>query len=363
MLFLDGEVGRALVTFIVDMSNEQVQPGEGDHPAVFVSGADIDGPSGVEMTDQGDGTWKLEVEMFMGTYTYKFRNGLYSVWDGPGWEDGAILAAEHCAFGEFNDRHVVVGEGPVTVGPFMFNHCGGGGDYELVWSDEFDGAEIDTNKWGYDIGGGGWGNNEAQFYTDRKENARLSGDGKLIITAIKEDYQGKKYTSARMVTRGKGDWKYGKVEVSAKLPYGAGTWPAIWMLPTDWVYGNWPDSGELDIMEMFGNNPNHVLGTIHCKAYNHMNGNQKGGSIESDQVYSSFHKYHIEWDEWTVKFFMDDIHYFTFENEKTNWEVWPFDQRFHLLINLAIGGVVLPIDDSIFPVQYEIDYVRVYARK
>jgi len=358
------DVSGVGVVFVVDMSAEEVEAGEGDHPAVFVSGVDIHGPTGLEMTDQGDGTWKLTTELEPGTHTFKFRNGRYSMWDGPGWESGETLFNEHCAFGEFNDRHVIVAGEPVTIGPFPFGHCGSGGDYELVWSDEFDGSEIDRSKWGFDIGTGnnGWGNNEAEYYTDRKENAHLS-DGKLIITARKEDYESKKYTSARLKTKEKGDWTYGKVEVRAKIPFGDGTWPAIWMLPTDNKFGIWPNSGEIDIMEVFAFNPNHVLGTVHCEHYNWMNGNQKSGSIDNDKIYSEFHDYSIKWDEDTIMWFMDGTHYFTFENEKTGWKVWPFDERFHLLINLAIGGVVTPIDDSIFPVDYEIDYVRIYAKK
>merc|ERR1712080_609835 len=109
--------------------------------------------------------------------------------------------------------------------------------------------------------------------------------------------------------------------------------------------------------------PNLVLGTAHCEKYNWMNGNQKGGSIDNTHVYAEFHNYIIQWDDHSIMWFLDDQHYFTFEDEHSGWQAWPFDQRFHLLINLAIGGVVMPIDDSIFPVDYEIDYVRIYQRK
>ncbi|MEL6867121.1 MAG: glycoside hydrolase family 16 protein, partial [Bacteroidota bacterium] len=146
-------------------------------------------------------------------------------------------------------------------------------NYELVWSDEFDGTAIDESKWSYDLGDGcdisedlcGWGNNELEYYTDRSENSFIR-DGKLVIEAKKEFpfYQGQhEYTSARMVTKNKGDWTYGRIDVRAKMPLGQGLWPAIWMLPTDNTYGIWPKSGEIDIMEYLGHEPERVFGTIH----------------------------------------------------------------------------------------------------
>ncbi|MCX8074050.1 MAG: glycoside hydrolase family 16 protein, partial [Clostridia bacterium] len=125
----------------------------------------------------------------------------------------------------------------------LFDNLNSAPVWRLVWSDEFDyTGKPDSNKWGYDIGGGGWGNQELQYYTDRLENARVE-NGKLIIEARRENYGGREYTSARLVSRNKGDWLYGRFEIRAKLPGGRGTWPAIWMLPTDWVYGGWPNSG------------------------------------------------------------------------------------------------------------------------
>ena len=145
--------------------------------------------------------------------------------------------------------------------------------YQMVWNDEFDGTAIDNSKWSFDLGNGcdisedlcGWGNNELEFYTDRPENAYLK-DGNLVIEARKESplYLGEHlYTSARLVTKNKGDWRYGRIDVKAKMPIGQGIWPAIWMLPTDEVYGGWPRSGEIDIMEYLGHEPNRVFGTIH----------------------------------------------------------------------------------------------------
>ncbi len=234
---------------------------------------------------------------------------------------------------------------------------------QLVWFDEFtaDGSP-NAAKWGYDLGGDGWGNDELQYYTDRTENVMVE-NGKLIITACKESYGGMEYTSARLVTKNKGDWLYGRIEVNAKLPEGTGTWPAIWMLPTDWEYGGWPASGEIDIMEHVGFDMGNVHGTIHTEAYNHSLGTQKGDNIIIPDVHTAFHTYAIEWTEDTIHFFADNERYFTFVNNHSDYTTWPFDKRFHLLLNIAIGGSwggQQGVDDEIFPQTLEIDYVRVY---
>ncbi|WP_420581107.1 glycoside hydrolase family 16 protein [Reichenbachiella sp.] len=167
--------------------------------------------------------------------------------------------------------------------------------YKLVWFDEFDYSGLpDVSKWSYDVGDGcpnvcGWGNNELEYYTEeRLENARVE-DGHLIITAIKENMGSKAYSSARLVTREKGDWTYGRIEVKAMLPSGVGTWPAIWMLSTDWSYGGWPESGEIDIMEHVGYESNKIYGTVHTKAYHHSIGTQKGGEIIIEDCEEDFH--------------------------------------------------------------------------
>lgn len=235
----------------------------------------------------------------------------------------------------------------------------------LIWSDEFEytGAP-DPDKWGYDIGGGGWGNDELQYYTNRPENIRVE-DGKLTITALLEDYNSNEYTSARITSRGKGDWLYCRVEVSAKLPAGKGTWPAIWMLPTDREYGGWPSSGEIDIMEHVGYDMGTVYGTIHTEAYNSTLNNARGDDIYISDVNTSYHVYVIEWSPDTIHFYADNIRYYSYPNYGTGYERWPFDKRFHLLMNLAIGGEwggQEGVDNSIFPQTLEIDYVRIYQR-
>lgn len=235
---------------------------------------------------------------------------------------------------------------------------------KLVWADEFKNKGLpDSNKWGYDTGGHGWGNNELQFYTNqRKENARIE-KGKLIIEARKENYQNAKYTSARLVTKNKGDWKYGRIEVKAKLPKGKGIWPAIWMLPTKWEYGGWPKSGEIDIMENVGYMPDSVFGTIHTERFNHAIGTQKTKGLYFNNLSSAFHIYSVEWKENNIDFFIDNKKYYSFSNDKTGSESWPFNKEFHLLLNVAVGGNwggKFGVDDSIFPQTMEVDYVRVY---
>ncbi len=237
--------------------------------------------------------------------------------------------------------------------------------YKLVWADEFETVGLpDTTKWSYDIGGHGWGNNEAQFYTQsRKENARVE-NGKLIIEARKEKWEGKKFTSARLVSKNKGDWKYGRFEIRAKLPQGRGVWPAIWMLPTVWDLGGkgWPDNGEIDIMEYVGYAKDTIHGTIHCKDYNHVIGTQKGKNIQIQGVENDFHNYILEWTDSKIEIFVDDKKYFEFAKEE-GWEKWPFFKEFHLILNIAVGGNwggKYGIDETGYPKRMEIDYVRVY---
>ena len=235
-----------------------------------------------------------------------------------------------------------------------------------IWSDEFsiDGAP-DPAKWGYDIGGSGWGNNELQYYTSSTNNASVS-NGILSIAAHKEFLNGRNYTSSRLVTRNKGDFLYGRVEVRAKLPSGRGTWPAIWMLPTDWEYGNWPKSGEIDIMEHVGYDPTRVHFSIHTDDYNHTKGTQKSTNRLIPTALTEFHKYRVDWTPYAVRGYFDDEFMFEFVNEGKGPSAWPFDKKFHLLLNLAIGGNwggVNGVDDSIFPAMFEIDYVRVYKMK
>ncbi len=239
-------------------------------------------------------------------------------------------------------------------------------EYKLIWSDEFNyEGLVDSSKWSYDIEGNkdGWGNNELQNYTKtRKENAFVDGQN-LHIVALKEKWDKKDYTSARLITKGKGDWLCGKVEVRAKLPGGKGIWPAIWMLPTDWEYGGWPKSGEIDIMEHVGYMPDSVFASAHTETYNHMIGTQKTKGIYLPDCEKEFHNYILEWDEKEYRVFVDTTQYFAFKNEGTGPKEWPFDKRFHLLLNVAVGGnwgAAQGFDKNIFPCEMLVDYVRIY---
>lgn len=237
--------------------------------------------------------------------------------------------------------------------------------FNLVWSDEFNiDGKPDNSKWDFDIGGNGWGNNELQYYTSDSVNVRVK-DGKLEIEAHYYPNLAIKYTSARIVTKNKGDWKYGRVEVKAKLPSGLGTWPAIWMLPTDWEYSGWPSSGEIDIMEHVGYEPNVIHGTVHTEAFNHSIGSQVSNNVVIPTAISDYHIYAIEWNENRIDFYIDEKQYFFFENQNKTYREWPFDKRFHLIMNVAFGGNwggTQGIDNSIFPVKMDIEYVRVYEK-
>lgn len=236
--------------------------------------------------------------------------------------------------------------------------------WETVWGDEFDGSGLpDGSKWKYETGGNGWGNQEKQFYTrEDTDNARVE-NGTLIIEARRESVQGNAYTSARLNSRE--SWTYGRVEVRAKVPAGRGTWPAIWMLADNDTYGDqyWPDNGEIDIMEHVGYDEGVIHGTIHTKAFNHIEGTDKGSSRTVPTATSAFHVYAMEWTPNEIRVFVDGENYFTFANQEPyGWEEWPFDQPFHLLLNVAVGGTwggAEGIDDSAFPEQLVIDYVRV----
>lgn len=243
------------------------------------------------------------------------------------------------------------------------------GTYTLVWSDEFDVEGLpDASRWGYDVGDGcpnlcGWGNGELQYYTEtRLENARVE-NGSLIIEARKEPFGSREYTSARLVTKGKGDWLYGKIEISARLPSGVGTWPAIWMLPSESFYGGWPASGEIDIMEHVGFAPDSVFAAVHTSAYNHTLGTQRMGRTAIPDAETAFHVYAIEWTPTRIDFYVDGTRYFSFLKEGPSYEVWPFDRSFHLILNIAVGGSwggLQGVDDTIWPQRLVVDYIRVY---
>lgn len=242
-------------------------------------------------------------------------------------------------------------------------------EYQLVWADEFDGTAVDTSKWSFQIGNGcpnlcGWGNNELQYY--RAENASVA-DGHLTITAKKENYEPFKYTSARMRTLNKGDWKYGKFEIRAKLPEGQGMWPAIWMLPTDQVYGTWAASGEIDIVELVGHEPDIVHSTLHHGAKWPKNIHTGAPfKLEEGKFSDGFRIFTAEWEKGEIRWFVGDSLYQTQTKWRSEGNAFPapFDQKFHMILNLAVGGTWPQNPDSttVFPQTMVIDYVRVYQK-
>lgn len=244
--------------------------------------------------------------------------------------------------------------------------------WKLVWADEFNYQGLpDREKWSYDVGGHGWGNKELQFYTDaRKENARVE-NGSLIIEARRDNWQDHEYTSARLVSKTKGDWTYGRFEVRAKLPTGKGAWSAIWMLPTTKSYGEWPNSGEIDIMEQVGFEPNVVHASVHTKSYNHNINTHKTAKTDVPNATTGFSVYAVEWTPEEIRGYINDRQYFTFKNERltnssADYQQWPFDQPFHLLLNIAIGGTwggQQGVDPAVWPQRMEIDYVRVFSHR
>ncbi|UKT63568.1 glycerophosphodiester phosphodiesterase family protein [Pedobacter mucosus] len=237
--------------------------------------------------------------------------------------------------------------------------------WKLKWADEFDDAGLPLNKnWSYDVGGKGWGNNELQYYTAADSANANVKKGNLNITIVKEDKENNHYTSARIISKNKFDFKYGRVEVRAMLPAGRGLWPAIWALPTVPKYGGWPKSGEIDIMEHVGYEPDSVYGTVHTEKFNHIIHTQVGKGVKINP-YKAYHIYAIEWYEDRMDFFVDDEKYLSFKNTGKGSPEWPFDQNFHLILNVAVGGGwggKMGVDETIFPATMKVDYVRVYQK-
>ena len=239
---------------------------------------------------------------------------------------------------------------------------------ELVWSDEFGGSgALDASKWMYNLGGGGWGNNELEVYTNSTDNVTQSG-GNLVIKALQS---GGNYTSGRVLTKGKQNFKYGRVDVRAKVPQGKGIWPAIWMLGSDIDQNNWPKCGEIDMMELRGQTPTEILSTMH---FADNTGGHKyegipsvklpdGGSFAND-----FHTYSVVRGKDQMQFFLDGKQYYSFSTSNTGSANYPFNNDFFVVLNVAVGGDFLgaggnPDASSVFPQQMLVDYVRYYQYK
>ncbi|HJU54809.1 MAG TPA: glycoside hydrolase family 16 protein [Pyrinomonadaceae bacterium] len=248
--------------------------------------------------------------------------------------------------------------------------------WTLVWGDEFNGsagAAVDGTKWVMETGGGGWGNNELEYYTNSTRNAAMDGTGNLVITAIQETLARKfrcwygqcQYTSARLKTQGKFNQAYGRFEARIKVPYGQGIWPAFWMLGNNIQKAGWPNCGEIDIMENIGREPAIVHGTIHGPGYSGANGIGSGYSLQSGAFSDTFHVFAVEWEPNVIRWYVDGALYQT----RTPADLpagasWVFDHPFFMILNLAVGGYWPgnPEATTMFPQKMYVDYVRVYRK-
>ncbi|KEQ18494.1 hypothetical protein GZ78_13500 [Endozoicomonas numazuensis] len=275
----------------------------------------------------------------------------------------------------------------MTLFTLFVSHVSSASEWKLVWQDEFDYTGLpDNKKWNYEEGY--IRNSELQTYTRDKQNARVE-DGILIIEAHQQKRAdantntctssnriiqwwcrktGSKqeayyYTSASLTTQSRFEWTHGRIEVRAKLPQGRGVWPAIWLLGTRIEEVGWPATGEIDIMEFVGYQPDRIHGALHTGNRNHKKGNAATGSISVSDTGKNFHTYAVEWSSDTVEFYLDDQKYFIYQKEGGSAADWPFDDPMYLIINLAIGGGwggKEGIDRAVFPQQFLIDFVRIY---
>jgi len=235
----------------------------------------------------------------------------------------------------------------------------------LAWSDEFNGKTLNTSSWTYETGGSGWGNNELEYYTNSVKNTFLTG-GYLVIEARKETYGTNSYTSARLKTQDKKTFTYGRIDIRAKLPKGQGLWPALWMLGNNISqsgYG-WPACGEIDIMELVGNNSQRVYSTVHWGQENSSFHDSKGGnySLSTGSFNDTFHVFSMQWDTSKMVFLIDDYPIFTVNKSDMTTGTYPFDKPFFFIFNVAVGGnwPGSPNSSTIFPQRMIVDYVRVY---
>ena len=375
-----------IINFTIDMNAVSYPNDEYDSVVINGSWNDWLGWGVILSDNDGDGVYQGTISLDAGEYEYIIAvTGASDDWSGWGVIFNAPLGSE-CDFNpgdEWANYGISINNNDIEqsycVGSCdevcSDNNDGGDGSdgddntipgiegYEMVWNDEFNNDVINSSNWNFEIGTGnwGWGNGEHQYYTSRTENAFIE-DGKLIIKALYENYSGSNYTSARMTTKNKGDWAYGKVLARIKVPEAGGTWPAFWMMPTNSVYGGWPNSGEIDIMEHYGCDPGHVHSTVHNNTYNWNGGIPPTSYSTYTNATSDFHIYEVEWTEDKMDFYVDDSYLGTYFKTSGGWQQWPYDQEFYIILNLAIGSHFMACDtqNELFPQQLEIDYVRVY---
>ncbi len=240
---------------------------------------------------------------------------------------------------------------------------GQGNGWQVVWEDQFDGPTLDSTKWVRETGGGGWGNAELEYYTDRGSNARVEG-GHLIIQALQESFGNREYTSARLKTQNLGAWRYGRVEARIQIPRGQGLWPAFWMLGEDIGQVGWPECGEIDIMENIGREPAVVHGTVHGPGYSGANGKGAPYQLTTGTFADSFHVYAIEWEPQAIRWYVDGYLYHSVTPQDLPGR-WVFDHPFFIILNVAVGGnwPGSPDQTTVFPQTMLVDYVRVYQQQ
>lgn len=238
--------------------------------------------------------------------------------------------------------------------------------YTLSWADEFNSTSLSTTIWSFENGDGcpnicGWGNNELEYYTNRTDNLFFQ-DGKMIIEARKEDFSGKSYTSSKILTRGKKVFKFGRIDIRAKLPKGKGIWPAFWLLPQNNIFGGWPKSGEIDLMEMIGHEPGRTYGTLHFGPGPGSTQLGRNYTLPSGIFNDEFHVFSLEWKQDQVKWLVDGVSYSTYTIADFGTNNYPFNEDFFLIINMAVGGnwPGNPDSSTYLPQWLIVDYVRVY---
>jgi beta-glucanase (GH16 family) len=240
--------------------------------------------------------------------------------------------------------------------------------WELVWSDEFEGAKgasPDASKWGFDVGGDGWGNQQLEFNTDSPDNVSLDGDGHLAITARRQALGNNRFTSGRIQTRGRFSQRYGRVEARVKLPSGRGVWPAFWMLGDDFETAGWPACGEIDILELRGQEPSVVVGSLHGPGYAGGDAITSIHRLKEGRFDADFHRFAVEWDPARIVFLVDDEPWQTVTADRVLAKgPWVFDQPFFLLLNVAVGGMFVgpPDATTTLPQSMVVDWVRVFRR-
>lgn len=246
------------------------------------------------------------------------------------------------------------------IGLLSFSFCWAQqAERKLVWQEEFNGDALNERVWNFELGDGcpnicGWGNNEKQIYT--KDNHSLK-NGNLVINVLK---QGDGYTSTRITTAGKKEFQYGRMEVRAKIPTGKGIWPAFWMLGSNIKQVGWPKCGEIDILEYVGREPHEIFTSLHTQDSHGNTINTQKTKISN--IEEGFHLYAIDWTKDRIEFFVDNKSVYTFAPEIKNENIWPFNQPFYFIINVAVGGNFggHDVDNSIFPQEFVVDYIRVY---